>query len=407
MSAQLVQGQQPEPETPPGAGIKVAFRPSIAIVVGIFTMIFSLTFLLLMYAKFCHPSTPPSAATDTGSTLPPAPGTTTGGGVAKAVVESLPFFRFAALRGARQGLECAVCLARFDDADLLRLLPRCRHAFHLDCVDRWLHSNASCPLCRARVDADDAAELGLKFATASARFVFAGSGDDDDAAAAASEERDDALQTGIFVERVRSARFNLDEPPEPEPELDRHEHRIVVSDALFKSRWSDLNTADLAVLDNRMKLMLRSTSSGLDDDISALFQHHPHHQDKEEEDEDGILYIDVVSPPSEGRTVEKKRLLVDGQHHEKKSKRSGICGGSSDGVVEPTTTTVGGLAASSSRLITSGVRSMSEIVRLPRRMNETRTEEEEMRRWVPIARRTARWFATRPHHASASSSPPL
>ena len=33
------------PETPAGVGIKVSFRPSIAIVVGIFTMIFSLTFL--------------------------------------------------------------------------------------------------------------------------------------------------------------------------------------------------------------------------------------------------------------------------------------------------------------------------------------------------------------------------
>ena len=76
------------------------------------------------------------------------------------MVESLPFFRFATLRGARQGMECSVCLARFDDSDHLRLLPRCRHAFHLACVDRWLESNASCPLCRARVDADDAS-LGL------------------------------------------------------------------------------------------------------------------------------------------------------------------------------------------------------------------------------------------------------
>uniref|UniRef100_R7WGJ2 Uncharacterized protein n=1 Tax=Aegilops tauschii TaxID=37682 RepID=R7WGJ2_AEGTA len=39
-----------EEETPPGAGVKVSFRPSVAIVVGIFTMIFSLTFLLLIWS---------------------------------------------------------------------------------------------------------------------------------------------------------------------------------------------------------------------------------------------------------------------------------------------------------------------------------------------------------------------
>ena len=127
----------------------------MAIVVRIFTMIFSLTFLLLMYAKFCHSSSPLLPAAIPTAPAPPQ------GSVPKPVVESLPFFRFATLRGARQGMECSVCLARFDDADHLRLLPRCRHAFHLACVDRWLESNASCPLCRARVDADDAS-LGLK-----------------------------------------------------------------------------------------------------------------------------------------------------------------------------------------------------------------------------------------------------
>jgi hypothetical protein len=47
---------------------------------------------------------------------------------------------------------------------------------------------------------------------------------------------------------------------------------------------------------------------------------------------------------------------------------------------------------------------MSEIVRLPR--VAVRTKEE--RRWLPIARRTARWFARREeeatgHNASSSS----
>ncbi|XP_037429764.1 putative RING-H2 finger protein ATL12 [Triticum dicoccoides] len=373
------QAQPAAEETPPGAGVKVSFRPSVAIVVGIFTMIFSLTFLLLMYAKFCHPAnTPLLPATTTASpSRAPAPDalieSEASAGVGKAVIESLPFFRFAALRGARQGLECAVCLARFDDADLLRLLPRCRHAFHLDCVDRWLHSSASCPLCRARVHPDDA-DLGLKYAAASARFVF-GAGDDAAAVAAGPD-----LLAGIFVERVPSARFGGigdagagDDAGAPDDscKLDRHRHRIVVSDSVFKSRWSDLNSADLIALDTEM---LRSVSSGRfpypypDDDIILVGEEQEHDRD----DHDGArMSIEI----------QKKRLLEVESGSGSKGLGLGGCGGSE---------------AAASRLVSSGVRSMSEIVRLPRvAVRATEEEERARQRWVPIARRTARWFAAR------------
>lgn len=365
----------PADEAPPGVGIKVSFRPSVAIVVGIFTMIFSLTFLLLMYAKFCHNSSSPPLLPTTNS---PGRGAATDAaqaeatGVGKAVIESLPFFRFAALRGARQGLECAVCLARFDDADMLRLLPRCRHAFHLDCVDRWLHTSASCPLCRARVHADDA-DLGLKYAAASARFVFGATGDDDPAALApvvpsSGSGRD--LMAGIFVERVPSSRFGVGGVGgDSSNDLDRHRHRIVVSDAVFKSRWSDLNSADLLALDTEM---LRSFSSGrFDVEEDIVFAGH-----QEEE-------LPTIGRDDGGRTVEKTRLL--------ESKEADL------------------QASSSAAALIRGVRSMSEIVRLPRVARPAaRTEEE--RRWVPIARRTARLFARREEtggrhvHVRAASS---
>ncbi|KAL6620827.1 hypothetical protein ACP70R_035966 [Stipagrostis hirtigluma subsp. patula] len=374
VAAQQPATSQAAPDNPPGAGIKVSFRPSVAIVVGIFTMIFSLTFLLLMYAKFCHPSSPspslptsiPTAAADANAAQPqPA------AGVPKPVIESLPFFRFAALRGARQGMECAVCLARFDDADLLRLLPRCRHAFHLDCVDRWLDSNASCPLCRTRVHADDA-ELGLKYA-ASARILFGG--DDDDAAGAGSGR--DLLD--IFVERVPSSRF-AGLPPEQakaqdSPELDRHKHRIIVSDAVFKNRWSELNSADLIALDTEM---LRSMSSGR----IQFFPSPPEYQKQlpssaaEEE------------APTAGEKTDKKRLLG--------GKQGGLGGCSSSAAVDA-------VSASAARMISSGVRSVSEIVSLPRRLM---TEEEESnRRWLPIARRTARRFAGRVNNSNNKAEP--
>ncbi|KAJ7951836.1 E3 ubiquitin-protein ligase [Quillaja saponaria] len=45
---------------------------------------------------------------------------------------------------------CCICLAKYADDDELRELPCC-HVFHVDCVDKWLKINASCPLCKSEV----------------------------------------------------------------------------------------------------------------------------------------------------------------------------------------------------------------------------------------------------------------
>ncbi|KAM3313382.1 hypothetical protein ACQJBY_032779 [Aegilops geniculata] len=53
--------------------------------------------------------------------------------------------------GAPVGVECAVCLAEMTDGERGRLLPRCGHRFHVECIDRWFRSNSTCPLCRVAV----------------------------------------------------------------------------------------------------------------------------------------------------------------------------------------------------------------------------------------------------------------
>uniref|UniRef100_J3LBC5 RING-type E3 ubiquitin transferase n=1 Tax=Oryza brachyantha TaxID=4533 RepID=J3LBC5_ORYBR len=35
--------------------------------------------------------------------------------------------------------------------ELVRQLPACGHLFHVDCIDMWLHSHSTCPLCRCNV----------------------------------------------------------------------------------------------------------------------------------------------------------------------------------------------------------------------------------------------------------------
>ncbi|AQK65336.1 E3 ubiquitin-protein ligase RNF167 [Zea mays] len=46
---------------------------------------------------------------------------------------------------------CCVCISACRDGDDVRSLP-CGHAFHRDCVDRWLAlCRRTCPLCRLHV----------------------------------------------------------------------------------------------------------------------------------------------------------------------------------------------------------------------------------------------------------------
>lgn len=73
-----------------------------------------------------------------------------GGGLDKAALAAMaPVFRFRAEEGAA-AQECAVCLGAMQDGDAVRALPGCRHAFHVGCVDVWLCTHATCPVCRAR-----------------------------------------------------------------------------------------------------------------------------------------------------------------------------------------------------------------------------------------------------------------
>ncbi|KAF8688763.1 hypothetical protein HU200_042242 [Digitaria exilis] len=83
-----------------------------------------------------------------------------GGGLSQAAMDALPEFAYGELSGAVTGkgkekaprpFDCAVCLCEFADHDRLRLLPTCGHAFHLACIDVWLRSSATCPLCRTKL----------------------------------------------------------------------------------------------------------------------------------------------------------------------------------------------------------------------------------------------------------------
>ncbi|KAK7349349.1 hypothetical protein VNO77_06654 [Canavalia gladiata] len=68
-------------------------------------------------------------------------------GLDPSVLRSLPVLVFQP-EDFKDGLECAVCLSEIVQGEKTRLLPKCNHGFHVDCIDMWFHSHSTCPLCR-------------------------------------------------------------------------------------------------------------------------------------------------------------------------------------------------------------------------------------------------------------------
>uniref|UniRef100_A0A0D9WE95 RING-type E3 ubiquitin transferase n=1 Tax=Leersia perrieri TaxID=77586 RepID=A0A0D9WE95_9ORYZ len=53
--------------------------------------------------------------------------------------------------------QCVICLGMVQVGEVVRRLPACKHMFHVDCIDAWLSSHSTCPICRADVVVDLAA----------------------------------------------------------------------------------------------------------------------------------------------------------------------------------------------------------------------------------------------------------
>ncbi|GFP91471.1 RING-H2 finger protein atl68 [Phtheirospermum japonicum] len=72
-------------------------------------------------------------------------------GLDQAVINSYPKFVFTkrSVNGGANDTVCSICLCEYRESEMLRMLPDCRHCFHVMCVDSWLKLNASCPVCRS------------------------------------------------------------------------------------------------------------------------------------------------------------------------------------------------------------------------------------------------------------------
>ncbi|KAF8038742.1 hypothetical protein BT93_B1327 [Corymbia citriodora subsp. variegata] len=128
------------------------FSPSMAVIIVVLIAALFFMAFFSIYIRHCNDANSGSirAAAGTGrSRRGGAPR-----GLDPAVIATFPTLVYADVKGLKIGkgaLECAVCLNEFEDDETLRLIPKCDHVFHPECVDAWLTSHVTCPVCRSNL----------------------------------------------------------------------------------------------------------------------------------------------------------------------------------------------------------------------------------------------------------------
>uniref|UniRef100_A0A6N2MA82 RING-type E3 ubiquitin transferase n=1 Tax=Salix viminalis TaxID=40686 RepID=A0A6N2MA82_SALVM len=143
--------------SPSSSGSRIS--PAVLFVIVILAVLFFISGLLHLLIRFLikHPT---SSASSQSNRYPELSGSDAlqrqlqqlfhlhDSGLDQAFIDALPVFHYKEIVGLKEPFDCPVCLCEFSEKDKLRLLPMCSHAFHINCIDTWLLSNSTCPLCR-------------------------------------------------------------------------------------------------------------------------------------------------------------------------------------------------------------------------------------------------------------------
>ncbi|XVF22631.1 hypothetical protein REPUB_Repub12eG0187700 [Reevesia pubescens] len=70
-------------------------------------------------------------------------------GLEPVVVAAIPTLRFNhEAFSSIEDAQCSICLSEYQEKEVLRIMPKCGHNFHLSCIDVWLRKQSTCPVCR-------------------------------------------------------------------------------------------------------------------------------------------------------------------------------------------------------------------------------------------------------------------
>lgn len=203
------------PSTPSSSGSKIS--PTVLFIIVILAVVFFLSGLLHLLVRFLikHPSSSPSSQSNRYPDTPASDALQRqlqqlfhlhDSGLDQAFIDALPVFLYKDIMGLKEPFDCAVCLCEFSEDDKLRLLPICSHAFHLNCIDTWLLSNSTCPLCRGTLFAPGLAIENPVFEFDDAREDDRVSGDVEDGQKGVEIEEEVVEQKRVFPVRLGNFR---------------------------------------------------------------------------------------------------------------------------------------------------------------------------------------------------------
>ncbi|KAG6529318.1 E3 ubiquitin-protein ligase ATL6-like [Zingiber officinale] len=219
-------GAQPAPDQSPkysGCTNPNNFRPStVTVIFGLITAFIFLAYFCLYVRQCARQAADQRDEVGVGSAV----------GLSVDILNSFPTMPYTEAKALKLGhgdLECAVCLMEFEDDEDLRMLPGCCHVFHPDCVDAWLASHVTCPVCRSDLATAAALESPMPPASSPAPPIPESPPDtvilvvDRDRA----PEEDDATElTRIGIER-REARSRRGRRPSKLPRSHTTGHSLV------------------------------------------------------------------------------------------------------------------------------------------------------------------------------------
>ncbi|KAL9171328.1 hypothetical protein ABFS82_04G202200 [Erythranthe guttata] len=106
------------------------------------TVLFFIFFFSIYIRRFAADDPPPPP--------PPLSCGNRKGGLDATAVDSLPLVAYGGAAADRPMIDdCPICLSEFREREAVKLIPYCGHVFHPGCIDTWLASHVTCPLCRS------------------------------------------------------------------------------------------------------------------------------------------------------------------------------------------------------------------------------------------------------------------
>ncbi|KAJ4777090.1 hypothetical protein LUZ62_061347 [Rhynchospora pubera] len=73
-------------------------------------------------------------------------------GLEPVVIASMPTLKYIKQSPCVTEDQCTICLGEYEERDILRIMPTCGHNFHSSCIDIWLESHSTCPICRVSLN---------------------------------------------------------------------------------------------------------------------------------------------------------------------------------------------------------------------------------------------------------------